>query len=167
LPSKLCTKLLTKLCYLANREIEMYFSRILADVKSVLHKQRSDGKKAPLQKLTTMQKVYVSRLILKHGDNYVVSSHLSNQSMLNANLCCFLIIGSLILNSLHLGFRFISSGVVETGFIDTECLLQAMSKDIKLNRMQHPPGALKLLCERFHKYEKLSDYSETQETSKE
>ncbi|KAG0615059.1 hypothetical protein M758_5G011600 [Ceratodon purpureus] len=52
------------------------------DVKSVLHKKRSDGKKAPLQKLTTMQRVYVSRLILKHGEDYVVSSHLSNRFML-------------------------------------------------------------------------------------
>jgi len=74
------------------------------DVKSALHKKRKDGKKAPLQKLTTMQKVYISRLILRHGDNY-----------------------------------------------------EAMSKDIKFNRMQHPPGALKLLCERFHKYEKLPE----------
>lgn len=84
------------------------------DVKSALHKKRSDGKKAPLQKLTTMQKVYVSRLILKHGDDYV-----------------------------------------------------AMSKDMKLNRMQHAPGALSLLCQRFHKYEKLADYVESQEDSKE
>lgn len=36
--------------------------------------------------------------------------------------------------------------------------MQAMSRDIKMNRMQHPPGALQLLCERFHKYENLSDY---------
>jgi len=83
------------------------------DVKSALHKKRSDGKKAPLQRLTTMQRVYISRLILKHGDNYV-----------------------------------------------------AMSKDLKLNRMQHPPGALSLLCERFHKYDKLADNVEAQENSK-
>ena len=67
-------------------EYESVFSP--ADVKSVLHKKRSDGKKAPLQRLTTMQRVYVSRLILKHGDNYEVSSHISNQSMLSVNLCC-------------------------------------------------------------------------------
>jgi hypothetical protein len=42
------------------------------DVKSALHKKRKDGKKAPLQRLTTMQRVYVSRLILKHGDNHEV-----------------------------------------------------------------------------------------------
>ncbi|CAM6008817.1 unnamed protein product [Sphagnum balticum] len=78
------------------------------DVKSALHKKRKDGKKAPLQRLTTMQRVYVSRLILKHGDNH-----------------------------------------------------EAMSRDIKLNRMQHPPGILKHLCERFHKYEKLSAFTET------
>ncbi|XP_024365043.1 uncharacterized protein [Physcomitrium patens] len=77
------------------------------DVKSVLHKKRKDGKKAPLQRLTTMQRVYISRLILKHGDDYV-----------------------------------------------------AMSKDMKLNKMQHPPGALGQLCERFQKYEKLADYTE-------
>lgn len=46
-------------------------------------------------------------------------------------------------------------------------LLQAMSKDMKLNRMQHAPGALSLLCQRFHKYEKLADYVESQEDSKE
>jgi hypothetical protein len=81
---------------------------VAADVKSALHKKRKDGKKAPLQRLTTMQRVYVSRLILKHGDNH-----------------------------------------------------EAMSRDIKLNRMQHPPGILKHLCERFHKYEKLSAFTET------
>ncbi len=45
---------------------------VAADVKSALHKKRKDGKKAPLQRLTTMQRVYVSRLILKHGDNHEV-----------------------------------------------------------------------------------------------
>ena len=47
----------------------------VVDVKSALHKKRKDGKKVPLQKLTTMQKVYISRLILRHGDNYEVHFH--------------------------------------------------------------------------------------------
>eukprot|EP01018_Ginkgo_biloba_P026162 Gb_09459 [translate_table: standard] len=72
------------------------------DVKSALGKKRRDGKTAPLQRLTTMQRVYVSRLILKYGNDY-----------------------------------------------------QAMSRDIKLNAMQHPPAALEKLCKRFHAYEKL------------
>ncbi|XP_058083030.1 nucleolar protein 16 [Magnolia sinica] len=40
------------------------------DLKSVLGKKRRDGKTAPLQRLTTMQSIYVSRLIEKYGDDY-------------------------------------------------------------------------------------------------
>ncbi|KAH7578350.1 hypothetical protein ACOSP7_000409 [Xanthoceras sorbifolium] len=40
------------------------------DVKSALGKKRKDGKSAPLQPLTTMQRVHIGRLIDRHGDNY-------------------------------------------------------------------------------------------------
>eukprot|EP00249_Psilotum_nudum_P006262 c19592_g1_i2 orf=438-1025(-) len=73
------------------------------DLRSALGKKRRDGKHRPLLRLTTMQRIYVSRLILKHRDDY-----------------------------------------------------QAMSKDMKLNKMQHPPAALENLCKRFFAYEKLS-----------
>lgn len=42
------------------------------DLKSVLGKKRRDGKTAPLQPLTTMQKVYIGRLTEKYGDDYQV-----------------------------------------------------------------------------------------------
>lgn len=72
------------------------------DLKSALGKRRRDGKTAPLQRLTTMQRVYVGRLIKKHGNDY-----------------------------------------------------QAMSRDLKLNAMQHSVAALQKLCNRFHAYERL------------
>ncbi|KAH9329127.1 hypothetical protein KI387_001235, partial [Taxus chinensis] len=40
------------------------------DLKSALGKRRRDGKTAPLQTLTCMQRVYVSRLISKYGNDY-------------------------------------------------------------------------------------------------
>ncbi|XP_065861334.1 nucleolar protein 16 [Euphorbia lathyris] len=40
------------------------------DVKSALGKKRRDGKGAPLQPLTTMQRVHIGRLVEKYGDNY-------------------------------------------------------------------------------------------------
>lgn len=52
----------------------------LADLRSALGKKRKDGKSAPVKRLTKMQRVYVSRLITKHGDNYEV--------MLSV-CCCF------------------------------------------------------------------------------
>lgn len=72
------------------------------DLKSALGKRRRDGKTAPLQRLTTMQRVYVGRLIKKHGNEY-----------------------------------------------------QAMSRDLKLNAMQHSVAALQKLCNRFHAFERL------------
>jgi hypothetical protein len=42
------------------------------DLKSALGKKRRDGVHAPLQRLTKMQRVYVSRLISKHGEDYQV-----------------------------------------------------------------------------------------------
>ncbi|MCO5582574.1 hypothetical protein L7F22_036472 [Adiantum nelumboides] len=72
------------------------------DLKSALGKKRRDGEHAPLQRLTKMQRVYVSRLIMKHGNDY-----------------------------------------------------KAMSRDLKLNKMQHPPAALEKLCRRFLAHEKL------------
>ncbi|KDP28146.1 hypothetical protein JCGZ_13917 [Jatropha curcas] len=40
------------------------------DLKSALGKKRKDGKSAPLQPLTTMQRVHIGRLVEKYGDNY-------------------------------------------------------------------------------------------------
>ncbi|KAL2653630.1 hypothetical protein R1flu_021758 [Riccia fluitans] len=40
------------------------------EVKSALNKVRKDGKKAPVKRLTKMQRVYFSRLIQKHGFDY-------------------------------------------------------------------------------------------------
>ncbi|XP_050235745.1 nucleolar protein 16 [Mercurialis annua] len=40
------------------------------DLKSALGKKRKDGKGAPLQPLTTMQRVHIGRLVEKYGDNY-------------------------------------------------------------------------------------------------
>uniref|UniRef100_J3M6F5 Nucleolar protein 16 n=1 Tax=Oryza brachyantha TaxID=4533 RepID=J3M6F5_ORYBR len=40
------------------------------DLKSALGKQRRDGKSAPLEPLTKVQRIYVGRLIEKHGDDY-------------------------------------------------------------------------------------------------
>ncbi|MCO5604357.1 hypothetical protein L7F22_058522 [Adiantum nelumboides] len=72
------------------------------DLKSALGKKRCDGEHAPLQRLTKMQRVYVSRLIMKHDTDY-----------------------------------------------------KAMSRDLKLNKMQHTPAALEKLCRRFLAHEKL------------
>ncbi|CAL5352308.1 unnamed protein product [Camellia sinensis] len=40
------------------------------DLKSALGKKRRDGKSAPLQPLTTMQRTHIGRLIEKYGDDY-------------------------------------------------------------------------------------------------
>ncbi|CAI9105442.1 OLC1v1004367C1 [Oldenlandia corymbosa var. corymbosa] len=40
------------------------------DLKSALGKKRADGKTAPPQPLTTMQRVYIGRLIDEYGDDY-------------------------------------------------------------------------------------------------
>ncbi|KAF9622080.1 hypothetical protein IFM89_029364 [Coptis chinensis] len=40
------------------------------DLKSALGKKRNDGKSAPLQPLTSLQRVHIGRLIEKHGDDY-------------------------------------------------------------------------------------------------
>ncbi|KAL3517447.1 hypothetical protein ACH5RR_020036 [Cinchona calisaya] len=40
------------------------------DLKSALGKKRSDGKSAPPQPLTTMQRCHVGRLIEEYGDDY-------------------------------------------------------------------------------------------------
>ncbi|KAL1216578.1 hypothetical protein V5N11_030213 [Cardamine amara subsp. amara] len=39
------------------------------DLKTALGKQRKDGKSAPLQPLTTMQRTHIRRLVEKHGDD--------------------------------------------------------------------------------------------------
>ncbi|KAL4572115.1 hypothetical protein LXL04_018884 [Taraxacum kok-saghyz] len=41
-----------------------------ADVKSALGKKRVDGKSAPLQPLTAMQRLHIRALVEKYGDNY-------------------------------------------------------------------------------------------------
>ncbi|KAL6630916.1 hypothetical protein ACP70R_028256 [Stipagrostis hirtigluma subsp. patula] len=40
------------------------------DLKSALGKKRKDGKSAPLQPLTKIQRIYIGRLIEKYGDDY-------------------------------------------------------------------------------------------------
>ncbi|KAJ4727671.1 Nucleolar 16 [Melia azedarach] len=40
------------------------------DVKFALGKKQKDGKSAPLQPLTTMQRAYIGRLIERYGDDY-------------------------------------------------------------------------------------------------
>ncbi|PHT38657.1 hypothetical protein CQW23_22230 [Capsicum baccatum] len=40
------------------------------DLKSALGKKRRDGKSAPLQPLTTIQRVYISRLVEEYGEDY-------------------------------------------------------------------------------------------------
>lgn len=41
------------------------------DLKSALGKRRRDGKSAPLQPLTTIQRLHISRLVEKYGDDYL------------------------------------------------------------------------------------------------
>ncbi|XP_057484432.1 uncharacterized protein LOC130770842 [Actinidia eriantha] len=40
------------------------------DLKSALGKKRRDGKSAPLQPLTNLQRIHIGKLIEKHGDGY-------------------------------------------------------------------------------------------------
>lgn len=42
------------------------------DLKSALGKKRTDGKHNSLQPLTAIQRLYVSRLLEKYGDDYQV-----------------------------------------------------------------------------------------------
>jgi nucleolar protein 16 len=44
----------------------------IADVKSALGKKWADGKSAPLQPLTTMQRFHIKALVDKYGDDYPV-----------------------------------------------------------------------------------------------
>ncbi|KAF3965420.1 hypothetical protein CMV_010387 [Castanea mollissima] len=41
-----------------------------SDLKSALGKKRKDGKSTPPLPLTTIQRVHISRLVEKYGDNY-------------------------------------------------------------------------------------------------
>lgn len=43
-----------------------------ADLKSALGKKRRDGKSAPLQPLTAIQRIHIGRLVEKYGDDYQV-----------------------------------------------------------------------------------------------
>lgn len=43
------------------------------DLRSALGKKRRDGKSAPAQPLTAMQRLHVSRLVDKYGDDYQVA----------------------------------------------------------------------------------------------
>ncbi|XP_057461851.1 uncharacterized protein LOC130752077 [Actinidia eriantha] len=40
------------------------------DLKSALGKKRRDGKGAPLQPLTNLQRIHIGKLVEKHGDDY-------------------------------------------------------------------------------------------------
>ncbi|XP_042939390.1 uncharacterized protein LOC122274415 [Carya illinoinensis] len=46
------------------------YDPIASDLKSALGKQRSDGKSAPPQPLTAMQRLHIGQLIEKYGDDY-------------------------------------------------------------------------------------------------
>lgn len=50
----------------------MLFLLLKIDVKSALGKKRKDGKTASLQPLTTIQRVYIGRLVETYGDDYQV-----------------------------------------------------------------------------------------------
>lgn len=50
----------------------MLFLLLKIDVKSALGKKRKDGKTASLQPLTTIQRVYIGRLVETYGDGYQV-----------------------------------------------------------------------------------------------
>lgn len=50
----------------------MLFLLLKIDVKSALGKKRKDGKTASLQPLTTIQRVYIGRLVERYGDDYQV-----------------------------------------------------------------------------------------------
>jgi len=104
--------------WMSPSNINCAFSCILADVKSALHKKRSDGKKAPLQKLTTMQKVYISRLILKHGDNYVVRFHPESNLCLVWISCFWIIVvalSTIVLSLATVSLFLVITGVVKRG----------------------------------------------------
>lgn len=50
----------------------MEFFLCNVDLKSALGKKRRDGKSAPLEPLTKIQRLCIGRLIEKYGDNYKV-----------------------------------------------------------------------------------------------
>ena len=97
------------------------------DLKSALGKRRRDGKSAPLQPLTNLQRIHIGKLVEKHGDDYQVRKKFSLEEV------CSL---------LDLSFPFLISLF----------LLQSMFMDTKLNKLQHSAGALEKLCKRYHMY---------------
>ncbi|CAN0885449.1 hypothetical protein LINGRAHAP2_LOCUS15119 [Linum grandiflorum] len=65
------------------------------DLKSALGKQRKDGKSAPLQPLTTMQRYHMSRLVEKYGNDYQVEYEIGfaedvhgHETKRDAAFCC-------------------------------------------------------------------------------
>lgn len=54
-------------------DLILFFLLSSLDLKTALGKKRKDGKSAPLQPLTTLQRVHVGKLIEKYGDDYQVS----------------------------------------------------------------------------------------------
>lgn len=95
------------------------------DLRSALGKKRRDGKSAPPQPLTAMQRLHVSRLVDKYGDDYQVAVVFYAVKFINffqslTQLACL--------------------------------LLQRMFMDTKLNAMQHSVATLEKLCKRYHMY---------------
>lgn len=97
------------------------------DLKTALGKKRKDGKSAPLQPLTTIQRVHVGRLIEKYGDDYEVS----------------------------FSFTYFWIWVIAFVFFffsSLKVVLQRMFMDTKLNSMQHSAATLEKLCKRYHSF---------------
>jgi len=98
------------------------------DLKTALGKQRKDGKSAPLQPLTTMQRTHIRRLVEKHGDDIEVRSIIL---LILSFLLCVMIL-------------FLSSNIYS--------FEQGMYRDRKLNSMQHSVATLRKLCTRYQIY---------------
>lgn len=95
------------------------------DLKSALGKKRTDGKHAPLQPLTKIQRIHVGRLVEKYGDDYQVEKRLNSWELFTICLVKCLCLTSFL-------------------------ALQSMFMDIKLNKMQHSVATLEKLCKRYH-----------------
>lgn len=95
------------------------------DLKSALGKKRTDGKHTSLQPLTTIQRLHVSRMVEKYGDDYQVRR--MSELLLVYNLLSLFILPDV--------FHF---------------FWQSMFMDAKLNKMQHSIATLEKLCKRYH-----------------
>lgn len=101
------------------------------DLKSALGKKRRDGKSAPPQPLTVMQRLHVSQLVEKYGDDYQVGN--MNRNRMQA----------LVYYVVKFMDFFIS-------LLNSFAFWQRMFMDTKLNTMQHSVSTLEKLCKRYH-----------------